>query len=120
MDYELAICTLKELENIRSVYNIMSLWHPDGVNHKITLNNKIVALINYDFLNERRIFEINCFEVLISKSGHGTKIIKKLQDQVDEMVLYDSNGSKLFWLKMGFIPQDDGTGTIEMYYKKQR
>lgn len=127
MDLDMHVCQQGEVDYLRSLKQIELGWNEgdEKYNHvrKITINNEIVALLEFNRLIRDYIMEITMFEVIKDKrdKGIGSEIIRELQSNPDISVyqlLPRNEKSKTFWERMGFVEEPDGTGESIWIYRK--
>ncbi len=90
---------------------------------KIDENNESVGFVTLCSEGDCSNINIDEFEILKSKrdNGIGSRFISELLSDPNiktAELYYNDDKSKKFWIKQGFICQDDGTGTEKMYYTK--
>ncbi|MCK6075393.1 hypothetical protein [Paenibacillus silvae] len=115
---EFVSITDQEVELYKERFNLELGWYMSVCPMKVIENDKEIALIDCsEGMYGDDSIQIEQFEVFEKKHGWGSKIINQaIQDLSDYRIFVyvnDSN-SKAFWIKKGFKPVDDGTGT-EIY-----
>lgn len=123
MELSINECPYDKLKILIIKHSLELSWEMSLNPCEIINDGELVALIDIDFdgIFGNQTLEIHNFEVIEKNNGIGKSIIKKIIDEAEdeqrEIYLY-ANGlrSRRFWLELGFVARNDGTGTEVLMY----
>ncbi|KQY90943.1 hypothetical protein ASD24_24410 [Paenibacillus sp. Root52] len=105
------------LQIYKERYTLTLPWKYVGkMIHLIEMGDQDIGLIDIsEGMYGDKSIHIDNFEVFDKSKGHGTASIQAVIEELkgNSLYLYATNTeNKRFWERNGFLPMDDGTGTI--------
>ena len=88
------------------LFNSSILYELDETVTSVWDHNQVIAFLDCDFNDATKTLLLTAFETLIKGQDYGKRIISDLKsdEDIQTIIIQPLEGSKQFWLKMGFEP----------------